>query len=110
MATTFPFSIDPSGTWSPRQADAVLRVINPEAEKVGLRFERIDVSTHEKPDRVILEAFCIKHRTVVRPDTACARCLAASKFVPFDRAGAVIREAAEKYVLYKPHGSNHNER
>ncbi len=49
-----PFSIDPSGEWSDRKADKVLDVIQPEAEIMGLRFIKLDLSTNDRPNRVLL--------------------------------------------------------
>lgn len=68
-------SVDPSGLWSRPQVKRVLEIINPEAEKHGIRFEPIDVTTFEmEASRFMLVATCIKHNVRVGKDEACYMC------------------------------------
>jgi hypothetical protein len=69
-------SIDPSGTWSWRQAKAVLDVINPQAISHGIFFHPLEVTTHAHAYRhYILVAYCIEHDCAVMIDEVCAECL-----------------------------------
>jgi hypothetical protein len=70
-----PLSIDIRGTWSPRQARAVIDAIADEARARGLSFRPIEVTTFGSPRRVLLQATCIRHGCVVDVGTACGCCL-----------------------------------
>lgn len=78
-----PLSIDPSGEWSPRQADAVCRALADELERRGLKVRRLGLNGH--PKRVALQLLCAKHECVVRPDAACPVCANDSRRVPLRR-------------------------
>jgi hypothetical protein len=90
-----PFSIDPRGTWSPRQAKAVLDVIGPEAEQRGLGFEMLDVTTFQMPaPRVMLQAYCLEHEWPVLLDEACEMCLRGLKGTAQERRYTPVRFSA----------------
>lgn len=75
MVPVEPLSVDPSGEWSTRQAQAVLAIIQPQAERNGLRFRMVDVSTFSRRNRCILVARCLVHDVPVVEGHACAMCL-----------------------------------
>lgn len=70
-----PFSVDPSGPWSPRQARAVLAIIGPEAAARGVRFDTLDITSIHTGRRVRLVPVCIKHDYPIATDDVCAACL-----------------------------------
>lgn len=76
MAIGRHLSIDPSGMWSARQAKAILEVIEPEAEAMGLYFQQLDVTEQGMPEsRFLLQAYCRTHGWPVSPDSACEICI-----------------------------------
>jgi hypothetical protein len=89
--TLAPLSIDVRGTWSPRQARAVIDAIADEARARGLSFRPVDVTTFGSPRRVLLQATCIRHGCVVDVGTACGCCL-----TEIDQARRTVLESADK--------------
>ena len=76
-----PFSVDPSGYWSPRQAEKVVEAIWREAEERGLYFVLKD-SVVGNPKRVMLVAHCIKHGRAIPMNSACDDCIRESPYSP----------------------------
>jgi hypothetical protein len=74
VAVMTELPINPSGLWSPVQAERVLAVLNPIVRERGMIFRVVDVSTFAVPYRVILVCYCIRHDIAVELDTVCRRC------------------------------------
>lgn len=69
------FTVNPSGEWSERQLKAVLKIIEPEAEEMGLEVNSIEVTTYStKEKRFIVTVRCKKHQEPLSPDSACPVC------------------------------------
>lgn len=63
-------SINTSGTWSPAQARAVAKALQPELDERGLILR-----TRTYPDeRVIMQVLCRRHECVVDDDAVCPVC------------------------------------
>lgn len=76
MAYARSLSIDPSGEWSPAQLKAVLSIIRPEAEDIGLKLQPIDVTTQSMPvKRFIILVKCAKHGFPIPVGAVCEMCL-----------------------------------
>lgn len=72
--------VDIGGEWSPRQADAVMRIVEPELAEMGMCIQRLDVTCFgHTGQRVILQPFCDRHDVPVGHDSACDLCIAESK-------------------------------
>lgn len=84
-------SVNTGGTWSPRQAEAVLSAIEPEAAAMGLRFRTFDVTTFNTAKRVILIPLCRVHDISVAPDSACFCCV-------LDAAAAALRAISDREI------------
>lgn len=78
MAFRAPLSVDTTGEWSPRQAQAVIAAVQEEAGRHGLRFRAIDITGMGGPERCLIAAFCLKHDCAIAVDSACPQCLSES--------------------------------
>lgn len=72
-------NIDTRGEWSHRQAEAVIRALEDEARLMGVELRMLDISTHDKPHRALIHAFCREHKCVIEENAAqtcwyCPRC------------------------------------
>lgn len=67
--------IDPSGIWSPVQAQRVLDVINPVAAERGLVYHSISVPSFKGSPRVMLVAYCKEHDVAIEINSVCSECL-----------------------------------
>lgn len=73
--TLTPLSINPHGLWSPRKAEKVLEIINPQAAEQGIEFYPVSLPQRiGDPVRVLLQARCIEHQRRVSEGTVCKDC------------------------------------
>lgn len=70
------FSVDPRGLWTRPQVQAVLEIVGPEAEALGLFFAVRETPLFDSQTRWYeIIAYCSRHRVVVEPDSACRECV-----------------------------------
>lgn len=70
-----PLSVNPSGAWTRPQVAAVLDIIGPEADEIGLFFAVREIARFGGPQWYEIVTYCKRHRVVVEPDSACRECL-----------------------------------
>ena len=68
-----PLSIETSGQWSPRQADAVCAALADELAALGLEVIRIDITTQAGPRRELLIVRCATCHAVDAHKDWCTR-------------------------------------
>lgn len=73
------YPVNPSGTWSPRQAARVLSIISEQAKSYGIRFEVVEVTQMGGPRRVLLVPHCVYHALAIGSDSACEACMEESQ-------------------------------